>query len=1015
MISPLRKFSSADEYRRLKKTYSLNPRYPRYHESLFTAGDAEQFFEHVNTSLPLRPPSSSSSSSNDFNLFADEVLVPHPWEKNKNVGPSALPHTLMYIMKKFKKGIFVQLRQGRCVTFLPFTENAFDNEYSHLFRVDPYRFPGGIEEFWQHVEKLSGYSPPAAERKPVWEWTANNGLLRNDRPHITDHNVLVLYDMILALCDERKVPDVDFFLNRRDFPQITRDGSEPYHHLYGSRHFPLVSHVYDTYLPVLSASVTRDDRYADVQYPTHEDWARVVYQSEGGQVMPHECRPYPEPQGPPWSDRASRAVFRGGSTGMGVTPETNPRLRAVKRGEDDSDVDVAITHWNLRPRKHENSPYFETVEYDHYPTAPRLDLSRQSHFKYIIHIEGHVAAFRLSYELSCGSVILMVESEWTLWYSKWLKPWVHYIPVSYTQADLNERIEWCRLHDEECRLMGERCRAFYDRYLGRKGVLDYWQKMLDECSVAMGPIEYPSQKEHIFHLPVSSPRPREHMDEGQTLVPAGPRCAGRLAGLQLLFDVTPIDAYHTHGQIGGNRHGTVYLLSHRGMSVAMKVAGHVEKAREHAHEAHVGREGINRVLRVIPHFAHTFGVPAGAPLSTVVASEYVTNSDTLAAWMAHTDDENALSLILIQINLALKVAQDRIGFIHYDCFPWNIMIQTLSEPIQIDYPVLANEAWRVTTRVVPVLIDFGKSRVVIPTHVPVLGKEVLMEHGMVNRWGAQHALTDTLTLLTSCLKELRPSESSALQRAAWDFIVRAGLSADRGRYCRFGQLFEPPPTDLTPLDLVKALCPIEGVTRINLKEVTYRMARGNPIQLRMEMKTGGNKVEALAHVIKHIDKSTLPHTPFLCIREWLFRQWQSWLFSIEWDVEHYGDSTIHDRWEKIRSLLYRETDKIERDCPNDNHLPAWALEKEVDDAEMRVWRRESHWNPAGWTYPHADEGPQETDWSVLIHASRDILAHSRLDRHQRRFYVMGPVAGLNAFSWLNRVAFHNAMILSTSP
>jgi hypothetical protein len=47
----------------------------------------------------------------------------------------------------------------------------------------------------------------------------------------------------------------------------------------------------------------------------------------------------------------------------------------------------------------------------------------------------------------------MVDSEYTLWYSHLLVPYVHYIPIKKDLSDLIEKITWCRNHDDLCEKM----------------------------------------------------------------------------------------------------------------------------------------------------------------------------------------------------------------------------------------------------------------------------------------------------------------------------------------------------------------------------------------------------------------------------------------------------------------------------------------------------------------------------------------------------------------------------------
>ena len=78
-------------------------------------------------------------------------------------------------------------------------------------------------------------------------------------------------------------------------------------------------------------------------------------------------------------------------------------------------------------------------------------MQNQSRYKYILNIQGNSAAYRLSYLLRSGSVILNVESENKLWWEDKWEPMKHYVPIKSDLSDLKEKIEWCREHDEECR------------------------------------------------------------------------------------------------------------------------------------------------------------------------------------------------------------------------------------------------------------------------------------------------------------------------------------------------------------------------------------------------------------------------------------------------------------------------------------------------------------------------------------------------------------------------------------
>ena len=82
------------------------------------------------------------------------------------------------------------------------------------------------------------------------------------------------------------------------------------------------------------------DVYADLAMPTWEDWARV--QSQEGIWFPKSCRDYNEKFNKDWDTKMPIAVFRGGTTGCGTTPETNPRLKIAQMAAKQNPEDIYL-------------------------------------------------------------------------------------------------------------------------------------------------------------------------------------------------------------------------------------------------------------------------------------------------------------------------------------------------------------------------------------------------------------------------------------------------------------------------------------------------------------------------------------------------------------------------------------------------------------------------------------------------------------------------------------------------
>jgi len=89
------------------------------------------------------------------------------------------------------------------------------------------------------------------------------------------------------------------------------------------------------------------------------------------------------------------------------------------------------------------------------------NIKEQLQYKYILDVDGHTNTWDATiWKLYSNSVLLKTDSVWKQWYYDDLIPWVHYIPVKNDFSDLNDRIEWCKIHDKECKEIIQNSRKF---------------------------------------------------------------------------------------------------------------------------------------------------------------------------------------------------------------------------------------------------------------------------------------------------------------------------------------------------------------------------------------------------------------------------------------------------------------------------------------------------------------------------------------------------------------------------
>lgn len=745
-----------------KTNIQTNPRYKYFRQTHFTAGDEEQFQQYRDeTNENICIPNISL----DTNLFSNQTL--QIWDKYTNLTADSTINTFRYIFHKFKKGIFVKIVNNDLRVFLPFSKSCFINEWSSKIEVDKAKY-GTINDFIGRISQVEGRRfNPRFINQNIDEWYANNCLVRYEYPiNEGDSNVGNLKHMLEELCKHRKIPDIEFFVNRRDFPIITKNETEPYYNIWGTDK-PLVSHNYNKYLPILSMS--NNPRYADVLMPTYEDWGRV--QTSKNIYFPDICNKYNYVFDIPWADKLSTAVFRGTTTGCGVTIDTNPRLKAAYLSHitqpDEQGIpylDAGITKWNLRPRKLQDSNYLQTIDTKKLPfqLVPYLSPKQQSQYKYIININGHVAAFRLSMELNMGSVVLLVDTEWKMWYSDLLIPYKHYVPVKKDLSDLIDQIKWCRDNDEKCQEIIENAREFYNNYLQERGILDYLQKVLVDLKNKMGvylynvlsPLDTTINNE--FHSLDFSHPPTDKNIDNLSIVPNMGRCYGLLQGLEwvirkIIREKGFEEVAQEQKEIFRNKLGYIRHFYISGFPLAVKTTKSTQKIREHIHECYVGTKSINELCKYIPNFAYIFGIYRKDDTFNVI-TEFI-HGQTLHEYINSPEFQFSVYIQIIkQLCYALHMAQDICALVHNDLTPWNIILQVTQKPITIKYILNHNKVVEIETSVIPIIIDYGKSHVIHDGE----------HHGFINMFRVSTS-QDILSLLITTIDQLVNNRNKFLQ------------------------------------------------------------------------------------------------------------------------------------------------------------------------------------------------------------------------------------------------------------
>lgn len=209
-----------------------------------------------------------SSSSNDelAHTVYEQMISRLELPIHQTMSSISTMNTLLYLFHHMRCGIYVMIRNNEPVIFCPFVNKNYTNTWSDVLELDS---PDNkVETYFQNKSK---YTRPEnyIDKK---EWWANGNIICNEHTKINepkeltqwwgDHFLFQLKDMIAETCNNRYVPNCEFFINKRDYPQLKYNAQmnrvvEPYGFIfnrddrYEDQDVDLSRHLYKSYVPIL--------------------------------------------------------------------------------------------------------------------------------------------------------------------------------------------------------------------------------------------------------------------------------------------------------------------------------------------------------------------------------------------------------------------------------------------------------------------------------------------------------------------------------------------------------------------------------------------------------------------------------------------------------------------------------------------------------------------------------------------------------------------------------------------
>ena len=263
------------------------------------------------------------------------------------------------------------------------------------------------------------------------------------------------------------IPEGVYLVSPTDALIYRKNFKDPFYHVTGSTTSPIpLKH---PFLPILAMSGHKD--YLDVPIINYDDidYVRGKTSIDMSKVELDFFKKKPT------------AVFRGGSTGCGWTADTNPRLKAVQLSKAHPDLlDAQLTKITNTMKIHKTRRAGR-VNAKEFKEGTFIPFEKQSEYKYILQLDGNVAAYRLAKSMLLGSVILLQESGSTLWFQYLLKPYVHYVPVKDDLNDLITQIEWCNSHEKECETIANSARKLALNVLTKESMFHELERAIESA------------------------------------------------------------------------------------------------------------------------------------------------------------------------------------------------------------------------------------------------------------------------------------------------------------------------------------------------------------------------------------------------------------------------------------------------------------------------------------------------------------------------------------------------------
>jgi len=440
-----------EECKKYKKPYKKH-NMDSHFETLFTMEEINDKIKNIYCNTK------KYDNDNIPDIITKTKILDKLTNKKYILSDNAIENTIKHFFNRdFGGWLFIAIKNNKIDMLYNIYNINFSNNWSHL--LQPINVRNYLISKMKSMKKFYNLK----NIKPHNKFN-NNGCLINmlDYHAMPGSYQLEFVDMLTETLKHRKIKDTCFIFSTKDFPALKLS---PEKWIHPDQSIPL----YNEYIPVFSQSTTFN--HLDIPVPCDMDW-HIVSQK----AFPDDCTPKNITAIPdiPWNDKINIAFFRGSSTGC-FFDNKNPRIKIHRLSNQYPQyLDAGIIFFVQRDQIH-NGVIYHAGMFDNSDIILKkpVPMPQQSKYKYVINIKGNSAAYRLPFLFYLKSVVIIVETDFKLWFENLLIPFTHFVPVKSDLSDLIDKIIWLNNNDDKAKQIALNGFNFISSLHSKQNIFDY--------------------------------------------------------------------------------------------------------------------------------------------------------------------------------------------------------------------------------------------------------------------------------------------------------------------------------------------------------------------------------------------------------------------------------------------------------------------------------------------------------------------------------------------------------------